>query len=154
MTTYGQALSKAMALCSKSEKCISDIQQKLNDWGVEPVDAQKIIKNLIAEKFIDEERYVRFFVRDKFVFNQWGKVKIAFMLKSKKIPSSIIEEALINGIDDEAYLDLLVKLLSDKLKKTKFVNEYDMKGKLVRFAQSRGFEFETIGKALTELKKK
>ena len=153
MTTYGQALSKAMALCSKSEKCISDIQQKLNDWGVEPVDAQKIIKNLIAEKFIDEERYVRFFVRDKFVFNQWGKVKIVFMLKSKKIPPSIIEEAL-NGIDDEAYLDLLVKLLNDKLKKTKFVNEYDMKGKLVRFAQSRGFEFETIGKALTELKKK
>ena len=153
MTTYGQALSKAMALCSKSEKCISDIQKKLSDWGVEPADAQKIIKNLIAERFIEEERYARFFVRDKFVFNQWGKVKIAFMLKSKKIPSSIIEEAL-NGIDDEAYLDLLVKLLNDKLKKTKFVNEYDMKGKLVRFAQSRGFEFDTIEKALAELKKK
>lgn len=152
MTTYGQALSKAMALCSKSEKCVSDIQQKLNDWGVEPADAQKIIKNLIAEKFIDEERYVRFFVRDKFVFNQWGKVKIAFMLKSKKVPAALVEEAL-RGIDDEAYLDLLVKLLGDKSKKTKFVNEYDRKGKLVRFAQSRGFEFDTIEKALAELKK-
>lgn len=152
MTTYGQALSKAMALCSKSEKCISDIQQKLNDWGVEPADAQKIIKTLIAEKFIDEERYVRFFVRDKFVFNQWGKVKIAFMLKSKKVPAALVEEAL-RGIDDEAYLDLLVKLLGDKSKKTKFVNEYDRKGKLVRFAQSRGFEFDTIEKALAELKK-
>lgn len=152
MTTYGQALSKAMALCSKSEKCVSDIQQKLNDWGVEPADAQKIIKNLIAEKFIDEERYVRFFVRDKFVFNQWGKVKIAFMLKSKKVPAALVGEAL-RGIDDEAYLDLLVKLLEDKSKKTKFVNEYDRKGKLVRFAQSRGFEFDTIEKALAELKK-
>ncbi len=152
MTTYGQALSKAMALCSKSEKCVSDIQQKLNDWGVEPADAQKIIKTLIAEKFIDEERYVRFFVRDKFVFNQWGKVKIAFMLKSKKVPAALVGEAL-RGIDDEAYLDLLVKLLEDKSKKTKFVNEYDRKGKLVRFAQSRGFEFDTIEKALAELKK-
>lgn len=153
MTPYGQALSKAMALCSKSEKCIWDIQQKLNDWGVEPAEAQKIIKNLIAEKFIDEERYVRFFVRDKFVFNQWGKVKIAFMLKSKKVPASLIEEAL-RGIDHEAYLDLLVKLLGDKSKKTKFVNEYDRKVKLVRFAQSRGFEFDTIEKALDELKKR
>ncbi len=152
MTTYGQALSKAMALCSKSEKCISDIQQKLSDWDIEPADAQKIIKNLIAEKFIDEERYVRFFVRDKFVFNQWGKVKIAFMLKSKKVPAALVGEAL-RGIDDEAYLDLLVKLLEDKSKKTKFVNEYDRKGKLVRFAQSRGFEFDTIEKALAELKK-
>jgi regulatory protein len=152
MTTYAQALSKAMAICSKAEKCVSDIQQKLNGWGVEPADAQKIIKNLIAEKFIDEERYVRFFVRDKFVFNQWGKVKIAFMLKSKKVPAALVEEAL-RGIDDEAYLDLLVKLLGDKSKKTKFVNEYERKGKLVRFAQSRGFEYDTIEKALAELRK-
>ena len=74
------------------------------------------------------------------------------MLKSKKVPAALVGEAL-RGIDDEAYLDLLVKLLEDKSKKTKFVNEYDRKGKLVRFAQSRGFEFDTIEKALAELKK-
>jgi regulatory protein len=141
------ALSKAMAICSKAEKCVSEIQQKLRDWGIEQVDAQKIIKTLITEKFIDEDRYTRYFVRDKFRFNQWGKVKIVFMLKSKKIPATLIEDAL-QEISDEAYLELLVKLLKDKAKKTKFVNEYDKKGKLVRFAQSKGFEFEVINIAL------
>jgi len=145
--TYNQALSKAMAICSKAEKCVSDIQQKLNDWGIEQADAQKIIKTLIAEKFIDEERFTRYFVRDKFRFNQWGKVKIVFMLKSKKIPATLIEDAL-QEISDEAYLELLVKLLKDKVKKTKFINEYDKKGKLVRFAQSKGFEFDVISQAL------
>jgi regulatory protein len=152
MTTpnYTQALSKAMAICSKAEKCIFDIQTKLDEWGIEKADAQKIIKTLIAEKFIDEDRYTRYFVRDKFRFNQWGKVKIVFMLKSKKIPATLIEDAL-QEISDEAYLELLVKLLEDKAKKTKFVNEYDKKGKLVRFAQSRGFEFEVINEALKSI---
>jgi regulatory protein len=149
-TSYNHALSKAMAICSKAEKCISDIQTKLNEWGVEPTDAQKIIKTLIAEKFIDEERYTRYFVRDKFRFNQWGKVKIVFMLKSKKIPAALIDEAL-QEINDETYLEMLVKLLKDKAMKTRFVNEYDKKGKLIRFAQSKGFEFEMINEALQSL---
>jgi regulatory protein len=149
-TSYTQALSKAMAICSKAEKCVSDIQTKLDEWGVEKADTQKIIKTLITEKFIDEERYARYFVRDKFRFNQWGKVKIVFILKSKKIPATLIEEAL-QEINDEAYLELLIKLLKDKAKKTKFVNEYDKKGKLVRFAQSKGFEFEAINEALKSI---
>jgi len=41
--------------------------------------------------------------------------------------------------------------LKDKAKKTKFINEYDKKGKLVRFAQSKGFEFEVINIALQSL---
>jgi len=148
--SYGQALSKAMAICSKAEKCVFDIQQKLNDWGIEYDDTQKIIKTLISEKFIDENRYTRYFVRDKFRFNQWGKVKIVFMLKSKKISITLIEDAL-QEISDEAYLEQLVKLLKDKAKKTKFVNEYDKKGKLIRFAQSKGFEFEVINEALKSI---
>ena len=152
MTTlnYPQALSKTMALCSKAEKCVSDIQQKLDNWGVEPAESQKVIKTLIAERFIDEERYARYFVRDKFRFNQWGRVKIAFMLRSKKIPAILIEEALLE-IEDEAYLELLSKLLNDKARKTKFINEYDKKGKLIRFAQSKGFEMEAINEALKRL---
>jgi regulatory protein len=147
MLRYELALSKAMDLCSKAEKCVSDIQTKLNEWGVVHTDSQKIIATLIAEKFIDQERYARYFVRDKFRFNQWGRVKIVFMLKSKKIPSALIEDAL-QEIDDEAYNELLIKLLKEKSKKTKFINEYDKKGKLIRFAQSRGFEFEAINDAL------
>jgi regulatory protein len=145
--TVQQALSKAMALCSKAEKCVFDIQQKLEEWGVEQADIQKIIHVLKAERFIDEERYARYFVRDKFRFNQWGKVKIVYMLRQKKIAPSLIEEAL-QEIDEQVYLDLLVKLLKDKSRKTKFINEYDKKGKLIRFAQSRGFGFEEINEAL------
>jgi regulatory protein len=151
--TYIQALSKAMAICSKAEKCISEIETKLNAWEVTSEDSKKIIKTLIEEKFIDEERYARFFVRDKFRFNHWGKVKIGFMLKSKRLPAELIQQAL-NEINDESYLEMLSGMLRDKARKTKFANDYDKKAKLYRFAQSRGFESEAIGTALKNIDKK
>jgi regulatory protein len=151
--TYNQALSKAMAICSKAEKCISEIETKLQSWEVTSEDSKKIIKTLIEEKFIDEERYARFFVRDKFRFNHWGKVKIGFMLKNKRLPSQLIHDAL-EEIGEEVYLEMLSGILRDKARKTKFVNEYDKKAKLYRFAQSRGFESEVIGTALKKIDKK
>jgi regulatory protein len=152
MTTYEQALSKAMALCSKSEKCISEIKQKLFDWGVEPSDKQKIIDYLVRERFIDESRFVNYYVRDKFKFNQWGKVKIGFMLKGKQLPPDLIAEAL-NNIDEEAYIEQLERMLAEKARKTKFTDAYDRKAKLTRFAQSRGFEYEAIDLAIKRIAK-
>jgi regulatory protein len=151
MITYDQTLSKAMAICSKAEKCVSDIQKKLDDWDVEPADAKKIIKTLIEEKFIDETRYACYFVRDKFRFNKWGKIKIAYMLKIKKLASEIIQNAL-DEIGEEVYMEALSGMLHEKARKTRFVNEYDKKAKLYRFAQSRGFENEAIGEVMKRMK--
>lgn len=152
MTTYGQALSKAMALCSKSEKCISEIKQKLYDWNVEPDDKQKIIDYLVSERFIDESRFVNYYVRDKFKFNQWGKVKIGFMLKGKQLPPELITEAL-NNIEEEAYIEQLERMLTEKARKTKFTDAYDRKAKLIRFAHSRGFEYDAIDLAIKRIAK-
>ena len=144
------ALSRAMSICSKTEKCVSDIQKKLDQWEVEPNATQEIIDRLISEKFIDEERFARYYARDKFRFNQWGKVKITYQLKMKQISSQIVHEAL-NEIDEEEYLAVLKKLIQEKARKTKFKNEFDKKAKLIRFAQGKGFELDLISKALNHL---
>lgn len=140
-------MQKAMAICAKSEKCLSDIEEKLHQWNVSEPEIGKILSELVEQKFIDENRFASFYVRDKFRFNQWGKIKISFMLKAKKIPHSTIDNAL-SGIDPEQYLETLKKLLKEKARNTKFVNEFDKKGKLTRFARGRGFEFDVINEAL------
>lgn len=144
-----QALSKSMAICSKAEKCISEIQQKLNDWEICEDDAAEIIEVLIGQKFIDEQRYANYYARDKFRFNQWGKVKIRYMLSSKGIPNDYIQTAL-NEIDDSDYSITLFNILQEKNRKTNFKNVFDKKAKLIRYAQSKGFEYESIS---AELKK-
>ena len=133
------ALSRAMALCSKSEYCISDIQAKLNKWGIGEKEAGKIVSALVKERFLDEKRYAGIFVRDKLKFNKWGKIKIAAHLRMKNIPSGIIKEAL-ESIDNEQYVGMLKNLLSEHRRHIKAKNQYDLKGKLLRYGQSKGFE--------------
>lgn len=136
---YQSALSRAMALCSQKEQCIDDITKKLTAWELSENDSRKIINSLLKEKFIDEKRYAGFFARDKFRFNKWGKIKIAAHLKMKNIPSGIIKEAL-ESIDNEEYVDVLKNLLSEHRRHIKAKNQYDLKGKLLRYGQSKGFE--------------
>ena len=144
------ALNKAMTICSKAERCVSDIEKKLLEWKIEPSDVQKIIQILQQEKFIDESRYAAYFVNDKFRFNKWGKVKIGFMLKGKRISQEIIQSAL-KQIDEQNYYTTLVQLLQQKLKSIKAQSEYEMKAKLIRFAQARGYEYEVIAEVLSDI---
>lgn len=126
-------------MCSASEKCSGDIAKKLLDWGVSPDDAALVIERLVAEKFIDNERFTGFFVRDKFRFNKWGRVKIGYELKMRKIEPSVIAEAL-DGIDEEEYRQTLYDLLVVRLRQEKKSDVRLRKAALVRFGASRGFE--------------
>ena len=148
---YQQALSKTMAICSKSEKCISEIETKLKSWNISNDNVDKIIDELIAQKFIDEERFTAYYIRDKFRFNRWGKVKIRYMLSGKGIPATMINTAIEEEISEESYLETLSQLLSDKQRSIKSDSEFETKAKLIRFAQSRGFEYDAINKALSTI---
>ena len=49
------AYDKAAFLCSRSEHCSSDIQEKLKLWGLSAEDAELVIAKLVEEKYIDDE---------------------------------------------------------------------------------------------------
>jgi len=135
------ALVKAQNLCAKQEKCKADIRKKLYDWKISSDDIENIINKLVTDKFIDEQRYAEYFVRDKFRFNKWGRIKITFALKQKQIPQDIINFAM-QQIDENTYRESLKNELLKKHKSIKDAETYKIKEKLLRFAQSRGYELE------------
>jgi regulatory protein len=141
-----ETLSYLMQICSKTEMCKSDIYFKLQKLNLNEEETDYIISNLENENFINEERYTGIFIRDKLKFNKWGKIKLRYYLKLKKIPENIINDALDN-IDEKEYHDILMSELGKKSKSSSKTKEKD---KLVRFAQSKGFELEMILSALKE----
>jgi regulatory protein len=147
---YKTALSKAMALCSRIEYCSSDIRKKLQAWDVPSGDENKIINTLVKENFINEERYSKAFVRDKFRHNRWGRIKIAAHLKSKGLGNEIIRAAL-EEIDNEEYIRVIKSLITSHRKTTRSKNQYDLKGKLLRFGLSKGFESGILYELLNDL---
>ncbi len=143
-------LNKAATYASRCEHCESEVREKLLIWGGTSEETDEIIAYLIEERYIDNQRYANSYAKDKFRFNHWGKYKISIMLRSKDIDSEIIEEAL-DQIDEKEYLDKLRQILRDKLRSLKYSSEYEKKGKLFKFAQSRGFESGAISKVIDSI---
>jgi len=148
--TLEELLHKAASYCSISEHCVSEVEEKLNAWCIECDDKAKIINRLIDEDFINEKRYCVYFVKDKFRFNKWGKIKISYALKQKGLSNELINMAL-GTIDEGEYDEMLAALLKTKLAVLKYEFEYEKQGKLFRFAQSRGFENNVIERVLRNI---
>ena len=153
LLTPDEALVKATKYCAGVEHCIADVDKKLVLWMIASADRKSIISFLIENKFINETRYATAFAKDKAKFNGWGIKKIAFALKQKNIPTSIINAA-IETIDASVFSDKLNDVLKKKYATiAKHTDKTSVKNKLLRFALSRGFAFDDSLKVVEQLLK-
>jgi regulatory protein len=133
--------------CSLSEHCIQKVREKLVQWEAPKELIQPIIDKLVEEDYINEERFARAFVKDKFRFNHWGRIKITTHLRVLSISSDIIAKA-IGEIDEDEYAEILDETVEKKRKTIKKGTDYEIRAKLLRHALSRGFEYELIASKL------
>lgn len=148
--TEQEAYQKLSALCAVSEYCCWDMEQKMRRWGVAEEVAEKVVAKLVKEKFVDEERFAKAFVRDKFRYNHWGRVRIEQELKKRKISQQHIERAL-EEIGEQDNLVALREMIEKKRPSVKGRNEYEVRGKLIRFALGRGFAMDDVVKVVGSL---
>jgi regulatory protein len=145
--TENEAISRLQKICSQQEKCLFDISRKLAEWKIPVNQANNILEKLLEDKFIDELRYSKSFVRDKFRFNGWGKIRLRYVLRQKRIDENIIHDALTE-IDETTYYSMITGLLEKKRKTLKDKDMDIVKSKLIKYAQSKGFEYDVIRQAL------
>lgn len=150
--TENEALLRLQKICSQQEKCLFDINRKLMEWKIPVNQAKSILEKLLDDNFVDELRYSKSFVRDKFRLNEWGRIKLEYALRQKKINEKIIQDALAE-IDETTYHDLVVELLRKKSKTLKDKDINIIKAKLIRFVQSKGFEYNVIRQAFQTISK-
>lgn len=141
-----QALNSMMAYCSQAERCVQDVLDKLGKADVNAMDAEEIVCELVRMDYINEQRYATAFAHDKFRFNKWGKLKISYGLRQKKISSEVIQQAL-DSLDEIDYEKTLLKLIESKQRSIKGTAA-QQKAAVIRFALSRGFEYDKIQKIL------
>mgnify|MGYP006278258951 CR=1 FL=1 len=136
-------LGKMQCYCAYRERCISDIREKVKQYNLVESEKESIIESLIAENYIDEKRYAESFVRSKFSYNNWGRIKIRYMLTQKGISTSTIENAL-KTIDEDAYNQLIEKLMQQKVSDLTKRKKTDVPLKVVNYLLGKGFEKSLI----------
>ena len=142
-----EAYLQLAALCAQAEHCEQEMRDKMKRWELDEMVQNHVINRLTEERYIDNERYARAFVKDKIRYNKWGRRKVQQALWMKRIDTDI-QQRVLDEIDEKEYLDVLRPLLKQKRKSIKAGNDYELNQKLVRFALSRGFTFDIIRQCL------
>ena len=145
--TEQEAYLQLAALCAQAEHCQQEMRDKMRRWELDETAQNRIVTRLIKERYIDDERYARAFVKDKIRYNKWGRRKVQQALWLKHIDTDI-QQRVLDEIDEKEYLDVLRPLLKQKRKSVKAESDYELNQKLVRFALGRGFGFDIIRQCL------
>ena len=149
--TLQKIKSKIINLCIKDEKCIQQILQKLRKYGCNEINSMKIIQELIQQDYINEERYSKSFFSGKFKIKKWGKRKIIFELKKKKISKKNINIGLAE-ISDVEYLDTIKFLIKKKNSLIRNnLGNLERKKKILAFMSQKGYEYNLVYENLDNL---
>ena len=137
------ARQKAEHYCAYQERSQQEVRDKLYEWGQYPSVVENIISQLIANNFLNEQRFALAYATGKFRQNGWGKVKIKQGLKLKRVSEPLIKKAL-QHIDSDEYLTMLKRLIEKKSALIKEKDKFKLNYKLHQYALSRGFENDLI----------
>ena len=141
--TEEEAKIKLSTLCAGAEHCTGEMTDKLQKWNIPETGQTRIMEYLIQNKFVDDERFCRAFIKDKIKYNGWGQKRIEQALFMKHVDKSIYQP-ILEDIPDEMYINVLRPLIKQKWKSIKAKNDYERSMKLIKFAMGRGFSYDII----------
>ncbi|MEM9328325.1 MAG: regulatory protein RecX [Bacteroidota bacterium] len=146
-----QIFLKACRLCARQEKAPSQIHQKLLHYGATAEEADELLTKLQREGFVDVDRFTRAYVSDKFRFNKWGKIKIAYQLRGIGIAEETVAQAmtLLDPVEYEAVARHVAKAKFTGL--GAHLSPLERQKKTLDFLRGRGFEFDLAKKISSNL---
>ena len=144
-----EARIRLTALCAQAEHCSYEMEEKLRKWGISEEAQARIMAYLTAERYIDDERYCRAYVKDKIRYGKWGRRKVEQGLYLKHIDRDTVKTVL-DEVDDEEYLQVLRPLVKAKWRTTKAKSDYERSAKVIKYALSKGFTFDIIRQCIDD----
>ena len=157
--SYKAQLDRARGWCAAEERCESGVRDKLVAWGASADDANEIVAVLRAEGYLDDVRYARAYCESKVLHQHWGRQKVLYQLRLKRLPREAIEQGMA-VVDEEQYMEILEETATRKLRELSGKCEVEgekwdvsEKRKLMAFLASRGFTMSEINEVITKITK-
>ena len=137
-----QVYDALSAQCARREYCTADIRRKaLERLEFDAAAAEAVVAALVADGYVDDRRYAAAFARDKSGLSGWGPVKIRSALLARGVDRAVVLDAL-GQIDADRAAARLEKVLETKWRTLR--DDPQGRLKLIRFALSRGYDYEPI----------
>lgn len=142
--TFDEIKEKLANFCVYQDRCHWDVEKKMREYDLIPEAKDEIFIYLIQNNFLNEERFVKSFVRGRFNQKKWGRNKIKMALTQRQIPEQLIRIGF-EEIDEDEYLKVLKELFVKKQEELKSeTNSFKKNLKLRNYLLQKGFENELI----------
>ena len=151
--TAQQALQSLMRLCSRCEKSTGDALRLMRTWGVPEAEQRGVLDKLIADRYIDNRRYAEAYTREKSQLAGWGERKIAMQLRLKGVERETISAVIAELMANDSMAERLHEKLAKKLRTVKAANDYELRGKLLRYALGLGYDYDMAAEAVERVAK-
>lgn len=138
-----EAYTKITKWCAYQERAQQEVRDKLYDFGLNKEEVEQLLTRIISEGFVNEERFAISFANGKLNQLGWGRVKISYALKAKRVSDYCIKKAL-NSLDQSKYMQMLEEAYAKRNKMEKEKHPLKRKYKLISYLSSRGFERDLI----------
>lgn len=144
-------IDRARRYCAQAEQCEDSVRQKLVVWKASPEESNAVVSALVAEGYIDDNRYARAYCESKILKHQWGRQKVLYHLRLKHLSRAAVDSG-IASVSDEDYLEALRIAAQKKLDELHAPSPEDpeVRQKLTAFLVSRGFTLSEINQSLNQ----
>ena len=138
-----EAAEKIRQYCAYQERSHLEVRNKLYGYGLFRNEVDEILVGLLADGYLNEERFAKAFAGGKFRMKQWGRIKITHALEAKGVSKNCIQIGL-KEIDSATYMESLRELLTTKSKIIQEDNIYSTRDRLSKYAMQKGYEPELV----------
>jgi regulatory protein len=143
--------NKALEFLSYRTRSEKEIRDKLKAKQVEPQVIEKIIAKLKEKKFINDENFARQWIENRSRFKPRSLRLIKLELKQKGISEEVMEKISNDEFLIFNDLEQAKKLVEKRIKRLKDLSKQEIYQKLGRYLASKGFNWDTIKKAIDEV---
>ena len=125
-------------------RSIKEIEDYLKKKGYETSIIQAVKETLLQEGYLDDNRFAKAYIKDKFNLTSMGDYKIKINLIALGLSPSIIDNAMIEVIDTQQVEDKIKKQIEKDLKSNKKYQHQELKNKIYNHLVSAGFSKEKV----------
>lgn len=137
------AIEYALFLLKLRDRSCGEISQKMIKKGYSEKETSQTIKRLLENKFLDDERFARSYIRQRILIRPQGKYLLRQKLKEKFVKNEDIEKVLaeISDLEEKASAK---EVASKWIRLHQNVPSEKLKSKLGLHLARRGFNYDEI----------
>ncbi|MBN2284833.1 MAG: RecX family transcriptional regulator [Tissierellales bacterium] len=146
---HHKALNAALNLLSYQQRTLHEIDERLKAKGYDEGIIGIILDKLVEVGYLNDEKYVADFIRDKIKLKKYGSLKIRHQLMNRGIDQELISNGL-EKIEELEMLNNAKTLIRKKAVTLKDLEEHKKKARLYRYLAGKGYDYPLIHKAINE----